>query len=79
MPVSLIDTQQLDRFERVQLEDVITVCNQSKNLSEAGRLLFAVSREKKNNTNDADRLRKYLARYGLSWKEIQALQPTSIS
>ncbi|MFC1760594.1 sigma 54-interacting transcriptional regulator [Planctomycetota bacterium] len=61
----------LDRFERVQLEDVVSVCSQSRTLSDAGRILFAVSRKKKNNTNDADRLRKYLARYNLTWKEIQ--------
>ena len=34
-------------------------------LSEAGRMLFAASRSSRSTTNDADRLRKYLARYGL--------------
>jgi transcriptional regulatory protein RtcR len=64
---------QLDRFERVQLADAVTVCTQSRTLSEAGRTLFSVSRNKKNNTNDADRLRKYLTRYGLTWKTIQTV------
>jgi transcriptional regulatory protein RtcR len=62
--------QKLDRFERVQLADVLNVCRQSKNLSEAGRKLFAVSREQKRKTNDADRLRKYLNKYKIGWEEI---------
>lgn len=63
--------QELDRFQRVQLQDVIAVCRQSKTLSEAGRTLFSVSRTRKNRSNDADRLRKYLARFDLSWQKIQ--------
>ncbi len=62
---------QLDRFERVQLEDVLRVCRSARSLSEAGRTLFAASRSSRSTTNDADRLRKYLGRYGLSFAEIQ--------
>lgn len=58
----------LDRFDRVQLLDVLTVCRDSRSISEAGRKLFAVSRETKSKTNDADRLRKYLGRFGIEWK-----------
>jgi len=58
--------EKLDRFDRVQLEDVLRVCMSSSSLSEAGRVLFAQSRTKKTSTNDADRLRKYLAKFGLS-------------
>jgi transcriptional regulatory protein RtcR len=60
----------LDRFERVQLEDVLSVCRESSSLSEAGRALFAVSRENRSSTNDADRLKKYLARFGIGWEMI---------
>jgi transcriptional regulatory protein RtcR len=60
----------LDRFDRVQLEDVLRVCRSTSSLSAAGRILFASSREKKASSNDADRLRKYLARFGLSWQQI---------
>ena len=60
----------LDRFDRPQLAEVIRVCRTSRTLSEAGRSLFAVSRAKKAKPNDADRLRKYLARYGLDWKLV---------
>ena len=41
-------------------------------LSEAGRRLFAVSRSARSTTNDADRLRKYLQRFGLTWAELGA-------
>lgn len=61
----------LDRFDRAQLAEVLTVCEYSTNLSEAGRELFAVSRQTKRVANDADRLRKYLARFNLSWADIQ--------
>ncbi len=39
-------------------------------LSAAGRALFAASRGQKASVNDADRLRKYLARFGLEWKSL---------
>jgi transcriptional regulatory protein RtcR len=61
----------LDRFERVQLEDVLQVCRESATLSAAGRMLFERSRERRKLANDADRLRKYLARFGLEWAEVK--------
>jgi transcriptional regulatory protein RtcR len=64
--------KQLDPFDRLQLAAVIKVCRQADSLSEAGRKLFAVSRQDKKQTNDADRLRKYLARFGLDWARIKA-------
>ena len=54
----------------MQLANVIAVCRAARNLSEAGRRLFAASRRAKENANDADRLRKYLARFGLDWKGV---------
>ena len=62
----------IDPFDRVQLAEVVRVCRENRTLSEAGRYLFAVSRSKKGTPNDADRLRKYLARFGLDWARIQA-------
>jgi transcriptional regulatory protein RtcR len=62
--------QALDLFDRVQLEAVVEVCRQAKSLSAAGRKLFAASRQTKKQANDADRLRKYLARFSLSWELI---------
>ncbi|HUO07337.1 MAG TPA: RNA repair transcriptional activator RtcR [Phycisphaerae bacterium] len=61
----------LDRFDRVQLEEVLRVCEGARSLSDAGRELFAASRAKKKAPNDADRLRKYLARFGLSWSDLR--------
>ena len=61
----------LDRFDRVQLEEVVRVCAQAKSLSDAGRMLFAVSRAQRSSTNDADRLRKYLARFDLDWERAR--------
>jgi transcriptional regulatory protein RtcR len=62
----------LDRFDRIQLEEVVRVCRSARSLSEAGRVLFAASRATRATTNDADRLRKYLARCGLTLQAIQA-------
>ncbi|WP_375757877.1 RNA repair transcriptional activator RtcR [Corallococcus exercitus] len=61
---------ELDRFDRVQLADVVTVCRSARSLSDAGRTLFAQSRAQKKSVNDADRLRKYLARFGLTWADV---------
>jgi transcriptional regulatory protein RtcR len=55
----------------LQLAAVINVCRESRTLSEAGRALFGSSRERKTTSNDADRLRKYLARFGLSWDMVR--------
>jgi transcriptional regulatory protein RtcR len=61
----------LDPFDRVQLAHVIDTCRRSRSLSEAGRALFAASRTRRASSNDADRLRKYLARFDLSWQQLQ--------
>ncbi len=62
----------LDRFDRVQLEDVLAVCRDARSLSDAGRVLFAESRQRKGTSNDADRLRKYLGRFGLDLAAVRA-------
>lgn len=61
----------LDRFDRVQLIEVLRVCAASRSASEAGRALFQASREKRSSTNDADRLRKYLKRFELEFAQIR--------
>jgi transcriptional regulatory protein RtcR len=60
----------IDRFDRVQLAEVVRCCRRHRSLSAAGRELFAASRAKRATTNDADRLRKYLARFGLDYEGI---------
>jgi transcriptional regulatory protein RtcR len=69
----ILSTEQfasMDQFDRIQLAEVVRVCRQSRSLSEAGRTLFAASRQSKTKPNDADRLRKYLARFGLAWDQV---------
>ncbi|MCP3104444.1 RNA repair transcriptional activator RtcR [Myxococcus sp. K15C18031901] len=68
---------ELDRFDRVQLADVLEVCRDARSLSEAGRVLFSQSREKKTSVNDADRLKKYLARFGLTWADVGGRPPAA--
>jgi transcriptional regulatory protein RtcR len=63
---------QLDRFDRTQLEDALAVCLEARSLSEAGRALFSASRTRRATANDADRLRKYLARFDLAWQDLHA-------
>ena len=60
----------LDLFDRVQLAEVVRSCRASRSLSEAGRRLFAASKARRASSNDADRLRKYLARFDLDWRAI---------
>lgn len=70
----LLDPEALDAidpFDRVQLAETVRICRRSRSLSEAGRALFAASRARRSSANDADRLRKYLARFGLDWASIQ--------
>ena len=64
--------ERMDRFELVRLRDVVAVCRRSRTLAEAGQELFAVSRLAKKSANDTDRLSKYLARHGLSFRAISA-------
>jgi transcriptional regulatory protein RtcR len=62
----------IDPFDRVQLSYVAAVCQRSRTLSDAGREIFAVSRGKRSVTNDADRLKKYLAKFGLRFENFHA-------
>lgn len=59
--------EQIDLFDRVQLAFVIRTCRECATLSEAGRKLYGATRENRKVQNDADRLRKYLARFDLDW------------
>ncbi|MBW2699972.1 MAG: hypothetical protein JRF33_04050 [Deltaproteobacteria bacterium] len=62
----------LDEFDRFQLAGVLKICQSSPSLSEAGRRLFAQSRQRKAKPNDADRLRKYLARFKLRFQDLKS-------
>lgn len=61
------------RFDSVDialLAHTIAVCRASNSAAEAAKKLFAVSRRAKTSVNDSDRLTKFLARFGLKFKEI---------
>jgi len=62
---------ELDRFEAAQLEEVLRVCESCGSLSAAGRILFAASRSRRRSVNDADRLRKYLAKFELEFASLR--------
>jgi transcriptional regulatory protein RtcR len=63
--------RKLDLFDKAQLAQVLKACKEAKNISEAGRRLFSESRKKKKTANDADRLRKYLKKFGLTWENVR--------
>lgn len=62
-----------DLFDAVQLEEVLTVCKNAASRSEAGRKLFAHSRQQKKSVDDTARLNKYLKGLKISWEDIQQL------
>ena len=62
-----------DRFDAVQIETVLDAIHQSNSMAEAGRKLFAVSRSERASTNDSDRVRKFLAKWGLDYPQVKKL------
>jgi transcriptional regulatory protein RtcR len=63
--------EKLDLFDQAELAFVICICRESGTLSDAGRKLFAATRENRKTSNDADRLRKYLGRFDLDWQSVK--------
>ena len=66
--------EELDPFDAIQLAEVLAVCLKSSSLADAGRKLFAASLRRRSSSNDSDRLRKYLGRFGLRWAEIEEMR-----
>ncbi len=62
--------ESLDLFDQIQLEQVIQTCKQSKSMADAGRKLFNKSRLEKSASNDSQRLRNYLKKYDLEFKQL---------
>lgn len=69
LPLSQID--EIDLFDRMQLEATLEIAQRCDNMSHLGRELFAESRKKKGTTNDSDRIRKYLGKFGITWEMIK--------
>lgn len=67
---------EIDNFDQIQLVHTISVCRNSKTQAEAGRKLFAASRQAKINNgktpNDSHRLGQYLKKFGLSFSAVSA-------
>lgn len=61
----------MDAFDIPQLACVIRECRKAPTIAEAGRKLFSYSRKNKSTGNDSDRLRKYLSKFDISWKNIK--------
>ena len=62
--------ERYDAIDLVQLAYVVSVCRQSETMSAAAKKLYAVSRLAKKSSNDSDRISKYLARFGLKFREL---------
>ena len=62
--------EKCDSFDFVQLAHVARTCRSSRTMAEAGRRLFAVSRAAKEKSNDTDRVKKFLTRFGLTWDAV---------
>ena len=67
--------ERYDDFDLAQFRHVAAVCRDSESAADAAKKLFSVSRALKKSTNDSDRLTKYLARFGLKFKDVQGLLP----
>lgn len=63
----------LDLLDRVQLETVLGVVRQTNSMAEAGRQLFAKSRQEKKSSNDSDRVRKYLDKWNLDYVSVKRM------
>ena len=62
--------EKIDLFEKIQLSKVITICKESKSMADAGRKLFDKSRLEKTANNDSQRLKTYLNKYDLDFKNL---------
>ncbi|MDM7860524.1 RNA repair transcriptional activator RtcR [Alteromonas sp. ASW11-36] len=63
--------EELDYFDQMQLQSVIQACKQYTTAAEASRALFDKSRLRKQTQNDSHRLRMYLQKFGLTFKQIK--------
>lgn len=61
----------LDRYDAAQLAIVLRTCRERATASGAGRVLFANSRLERKSSNDAGRLVKCLARFGLKFEDTR--------
>lgn len=60
----------LDPLDQVQLAHVMAYGCRSRSPFEAERTSFSACRARRTRANDAERLRKYLVRFDLTWHEL---------
>jgi transcriptional regulatory protein RtcR len=65
---------QLDLFDQFQLNYVLNICHKSSSMAAAGRSLYQASRQLQAAKNDSQRLQKYLAKFGISWADIEEMK-----
>ena len=63
-------SSRFDSVDIAMLAHAIAVCRCCDTAADAAKRLFSISRKAKANANDSDRLTKFLARFGLKFKEI---------
>jgi transcriptional regulatory protein RtcR len=64
---------QHDQFDLAQLETVLSAIKATRNMAQAGRQLFGVSRTTRETPNDSDRVRKFLTRWHLDYPSTRQI------
>lgn len=60
-----------DLFDLAQLEMVLQTVLRTRSMADAGRTLFASSRQERKSLNDSDRVKKYLKRWNLEYEAVK--------
>ena len=68
--LSIEECATLDHYEKTALAEVLRVCQTSKTMAEAGRILFNVSRTLKKSNNDSHRVKQLLEKYHIRFEDI---------
>lgn len=68
-PATTLET--IDAFDKAAIEVVLSTIHKSSSMAEAGRLLFSASRMQKASSNDTDRVKKFLTKWGLTYSEVK--------
>jgi len=63
---------EIDLFDRAQIEIVLRVVKETATMADAGKRLFAVSREEKSTKNDSHRVRTLLLKWGLNHQTLKS-------
>lgn len=69
--------EKLDLPQKAELEVVLEVLARSDSMAHAGRILYSASRQEKVSSNDSDRLRKYLQKLDLQYKDVRLVLAAS--